>query len=161
MSFGYSVGDAILLTQLAWRTVQDTRQACGEHDELTREVSSLHKVLERLQRELANPESPLNHADDSRRKELNEVGSGCEQILKVMDSIVTKYNALSEDKRSGKKLWQKIKFGNGEVKDLPDLRLKVRIPRPFLCPKCTLQCPITIAIFRNCDANLPSSPEKR
>jgi hypothetical protein len=42
-----------------------------------------------------------------------------------MDSILTKYNALAEDKRSGRKLWQKIRFGNGELQDLSEIRLKL------------------------------------
>jgi hypothetical protein len=66
MSFGYSAGDAILLAQLAWRTLQGTIKACGEHDELTREVSSLHKVLKRLTTELENAESLLNRPGDDR-----------------------------------------------------------------------------------------------
>ena len=125
MSFGYSVGDGILLVQLAWRTLQGARKACGEHDDLTREVASLHRVLQRLQKELANPDSLLNRADDDRRQELNEHGRGCERVLNVMNSIVTRYNKLSATKRSGKRIWQKIKFGNGEMKDLADIRLKL------------------------------------
>ena len=125
MSFGYSAGDAILLAQLAWRTLQGTIKACGEYDELTREVSSLHKVLKRLTTELENPASLLNRPGDDRRQELQEIGDGCERILNVMDAILTKYNALAEDKRSGKRLWQKVRFGNGEVQDLSEIRLKL------------------------------------
>ena len=121
MSFGYSIGDGILLVQLAWKTLQGARQACGEHDELTREVVSLHRVLQRLQKELSNPDSLLNRADDDRRQELNEHGRGCVQILNIMNSIVTKYNKLSESGRSAKRIWQKVKFGNGEIKDLSEI----------------------------------------
>jgi hypothetical protein len=42
-----------------------------------------------------------------------------------MNSIVTKYNKLSNTERSGKRMWQKIKFGNGEMRDLADIRLKL------------------------------------
>jgi hypothetical protein len=125
MSFGYSIGDGILLAQLAWKTLQGARKACGEHDELTREVASLHRVLQRLQKELANPDSLVNRVDDDRRRELNDHGEGCETVLNVMNSIVTKYNKLSNTERSGKRIWQKIKFGNGEMKDLADIRLKL------------------------------------
>jgi hypothetical protein len=125
MSFGYSIGDGILLVQLAWKTVQGAIQACGEHDELTREVSSLHRVLQRLHRELSNPNSLLNQADKERREELEELGDGCERILNVMNSIVTKYNMLSDKDMKGKRIWQKVKFGNGEMKDLAEIRLKL------------------------------------
>ncbi|KAF8854259.1 hypothetical protein BDZ45DRAFT_557340, partial [Acephala macrosclerotiorum] len=127
MSFGYSIGDGIALVQLAYRVLQGARQACGEHDDLTREVSSLHKVLERLQRELANPESLLNRANDDRRSELDEHGRGCESVLRVMDAIVTKYNKLTDKNGKGtaKRLWQKVKFGNGEMRDLAEIRIKL------------------------------------
>jgi hypothetical protein len=127
MSFGYSIGDGIALVQLAWNTVQGARKACGEYDELTVEASNLHKVLQRLQRELAHPESLVNHADDDRRQELEELCVGAERILKVMSSVLTKYNALEDNKKSGKKLWQKIKFGNGETQDLADIRQKLLV----------------------------------
>jgi len=136
MSFGYSVGDAVLLVQLAWNTYQGAKKACGELDELTREVGSLHGVLQRLQRELANPESLLNRADDDRRQELNELGSGCEQILKILNTIVVKYNALSEENKGPKKIWKRIQFGTGEIHDLADLRSKL----------CTHTSAITLSI---------------
>jgi hypothetical protein len=125
MSFGYSAGDGILLVQLAWKTLQGARKACGEHDELTREVASLHRVLQRLHKELTNPDSLLNRADDDRRQELNEHSRGCEGVLNVMNSIVTRYNKLSDTERSRKGVWQKVKFGNGEVKNLAEIRLKL------------------------------------
>jgi hypothetical protein len=125
MSFGYGISDAALLVQLAWRTVQGARQACGQYDELTREVTSLHRVLQRLHRELSKPDSPLNRVEDERREELDELSSGCEQILNVMNAIVTKYNMLPDNEKSGKRIWQKVKFGNGEMKDLAEIRLKL------------------------------------
>ena len=125
MSFGYSVGDAVLLVQLARNTYQGAKKACGEHDELTREVGSLLQVLQRLQRELSNPDSLLNRVNDDRRQELSELGSGCEQIFNILNMIVSKYNALTEAKRSPKKIWKRIRFGNGEMHDLADLRSKL------------------------------------
>ena len=125
MSFGYSAGDAILLTQVAWKTVQNTRKACGEHDELTKEVLSLHIVLRRLEQEYSNAESPLNRSNDTYKEELQVIGRGCERVLRVLNTILEKYNRLSEEERSWRKLWQKIKFGNGQVADLQDLRSKM------------------------------------
>lgn len=125
MSFGYSISDVISLTQIAWTVVQNSRKACGEHDELTHEVSSLHVVLKRLQREVAKPENPVNKPGDSYWEELEFIARGCHRVLKILDQILKKYNALSEVERSGRKLWQKIKFGNGQMADLADYRSKV------------------------------------
>ena len=124
MSFGYSVGDAIFLTQIAWRTVQNSRKACGEHDELTREASSLHIVLQRLEQELRKPESMIYRNDDY-LGELTVIVDGCGKVLRVLEKVLLKYNALSEQERSGRKLWQRIRFGNGELADLADIRSKL------------------------------------
>ncbi|KAH7407326.1 hypothetical protein BKA64DRAFT_412593 [Cadophora sp. MPI-SDFR-AT-0126] len=125
MSFGSSVGDCILLAQLAWNTYQGAKKACGEHDELTREVSSLYKVLNRLRKEISNPESQVNKASNDKRQELEEHAAGCEGLLKTMNNVLTKYNALTGEQRRGKRLWQKIKFGNGQTKDLAEIRIKL------------------------------------
>ena len=125
MSFGYSINDVISLTRTVWNVVQNTRKACGEHDELTREVSILHVVLKRLEHEVAKPENPVNKPDDSYWEELEFIASRCHRVLKELDQILKKYSALSEMERSGRKLWQKIKFGNGQMADLAEYRSKV------------------------------------
>lgn len=125
MSFTYGVADAVSLIQLTWRTVEGARRACGEHDDLTREVSSLHSVLEHLQSEMTNPESLVSLADKNRRTELLYHMSGCGGHLRTMNSILTKYNSLGDEERSRKRLWQKVRFGNGWVKDLAEIRLKI------------------------------------
>lgn len=127
MSFGYGIGDAILLTQLAWKTVQKARKACGEHDELTREVLCLHVVLRRLEQEAEKPGSPINDEESGGtfKEELTVIVDGCKKVLNALDQGLTKYNALSEQGRSGRKLWQKIEFGNGKMEGLGGLRGKL------------------------------------
>ena len=122
MSFGFSIGDAVLLTQLAWRTVQKSRQACGEYDDLTHEVTSLHVILKRLETERKKTESPLNRPGDTCDAELGTIVNGCTKTLRVLDKILDKYNALSDQERSTRKLWQQIKFGNGQIANLTDQR---------------------------------------
>ncbi len=127
MSFGYAIGDFVLLTQLAWDVVQNSRKACGAHDELTSEATSLHIVLRRLEIEISKPNSILTRNNDStdRKEELAQLSEDCRRVLRTLDGILKKYNALSEEKRSATKLWKKVQFGNGEMLDLAELRLKV------------------------------------
>jgi hypothetical protein len=114
MSFGYSVGDFVLLTQLAWRIVQNSRKARGVYDELTSEVTSLHIVLQRLELEVSQPGSILAQSDNSlsRREELAELVRGYRKTLRVLDKILEKYNMLLEEGRSVTKFWKKVKFSN-------------------------------------------------
>ncbi|KAH8784532.1 hypothetical protein F5882DRAFT_404444 [Hyaloscypha sp. PMI_1271] len=127
MSFGYALGDFVLLTQLAWDVVQNSRKACGAHDELTSEVASLHIVLRRLEIEVSKPNSILTRSEDSldRREELAQLSGDCKRVLRVLHGILEKYNALSEEKRSVTKLWKRVQFGNGEMLDLAELRVKI------------------------------------
>lgn len=125
MSFGFGVSDFILLFQLAWTTVEGAKAAVGEHDDLTKEIYSLYTVLDHLQEVVSDPESVINQSGDNRCRELDSHIRGCEQQLRQMNAILHKFNTLSEDDRSGKKLWQKIQFGNGPVKDVAQIRLKI------------------------------------
>src|SRR5450756_2373070 len=101
MSFGFSVGEIVGLTQLALQVVDNCRRACGEYAELTRDVVSLHSVLRRLEHEAASPDSLLNRQDKTSSDELNTSIGDCRKVLAVLDTILDKYNALSEDKRAG------------------------------------------------------------
>jgi hypothetical protein len=125
MSFGYSISDIIGLVQLAWTAVEGARRACGEYDDLTRELSSLHSVLNHLHFELSNPESLVNSTEDVRRAELSKHIKGCERNLGHMNAILIKYNALSDKDRKGKQLWKKLRFGNGPVHEVAKIQAKI------------------------------------
>lgn len=122
MSFGFSIGDFVTIGQLAYSIVQKSRKACGAHHELTREVTSLHIVLQRLQREVEDPNSLINRIDDGRREELGTIIKGCGRILKVVDQVLVKYNGMSEEKRGVTRFKLKVQFGNGEMKDIAKIR---------------------------------------
>ena len=124
MSFGSSIGDLVLLTQLAWKTVQNCRRACGEYAALTLEATSLHTLLQRLESELRTRPNGLivNRDIDDVTKELGNIVQGCEKNLRVLDLVLEKYNALGETQGSGRKLWQRVRFGNGQVADMIDIR---------------------------------------
>lgn len=110
-----------MLSQLASRVVNGAREACGVHDEFTKEVASLHIVLGALEQEVAKPNSILNSNDDEKMKELAALVEPCQKVLRMMEKILDKYNAMNEEKRSITKLWKKTKFG-GEMQDLEKIR---------------------------------------
>ncbi|KAL8846939.1 MAG: hypothetical protein Q9221_008007, partial [Calogaya cf. arnoldii] len=124
MSFGWSASDLALLVRLAYKTSQGARAACGQYDELTRETTSLHVVLNRLVEEAAKPGNPISK-DKSHAKEIGIIANGCNDVLTQLDKVLVKYSALSEQERSVRRLWKKIKFGNGVVADVAVLRSKI------------------------------------
>jgi hypothetical protein len=124
MSFGFAIGDFLVVTKLAWDVVQNSRKACGVHDSLTHDVTCLHVVLRRLEVDIQTSTSPIHrmNKNDGRRNELNMIIGGCNRVLKVLDQVLQKYNGLSNETRRTTKLWQRIRFGNGEMKDLDSIK---------------------------------------
>ncbi|CZR58325.1 uncharacterized protein PAC_08217 [Phialocephala subalpina] len=125
MSFGFGITDVLTLVTLAYTTFDGAKRACGEHDELTQELSSLVTILDQVQSEISDPESPINTARGHRRKELKSHTQGCLRHVRQMNFILTTFNKLSSVQRAGASLWQKVRFGNGAVKDIAQIRLKI------------------------------------
>lgn len=125
MSFGWSVSDIALLVRLAHKTAEGARAACGEYDELAREVTGLHNVLNRLNKEARKPSSFLNRPGETYKEELEPLSSRCKHLLTRLDAILVKYNALREREGSARKLWKKVRFGTGAIADVADLRSQI------------------------------------
>jgi len=125
MSFNCGIKENIGVSRLVSNVVSNCRKACGEHDVLTRDVVSMHVVLRRLKEEALKPGSLLNHEDDDRKEDLEPSIEGCSGVLAILDNMLEKYNALDEKEKVGKRLWSKIKLGNGEMQDLGEVRVEI------------------------------------
>lgn len=118
MSFGISIIDVLGLSQLAPKTLLVSEKACGEHDELTREVRSLRDVLRRLEREIAQVGFSSDQTGD-----LEDLVTEGQKDLIILDMILEKYNSLSEKERSFKKamaegtIWEWTISGCGSFED--------------------------------------------
>lgn len=125
MSFGFSISDIVGLIQLTTKTIQGAQRACGEYNELTRGVNSLQDVLSYLHSELKDPDSLTYQLPTTRKSQLRNHIAGCEMQLRDLYYILKKYNALGDEERSKTSVWQKIRFGNGPVTDVSEIRLKL------------------------------------
>jgi hypothetical protein len=125
MSFAYCVNDVLALIQLSWSAVEGARRACGKHDDLTKEVSSLYDVLAHVYSAMSVPDSPISHARKSLRTELQSHMTGCDTQLRIINTVLDKFNALSPEQRFGKQLWPKVRFANGEDQDLAEIRSRM------------------------------------
>ncbi|CAG8956571.1 hypothetical protein HYFRA_00003960 [Hymenoscyphus fraxineus] len=125
-SFGFSIFDIASFVQLSWQVVEGAKAACGEHDDLTKEMVTLHTVLSHVETEMQNPDSMLGNKRDKRVKGLRNHIQGCEEHLLRLDRLLSKYNSLSKSEKSVQRLWQKAKFGNREIVSVKDIRQKVR-----------------------------------
>lgn len=125
MSFGFSVGDFVLLVQLAHRTFRNCQQAGAEYLEIASEVRCLHSVLRILRAEAQNPESKIFRQDATATAQLVEVVDGCKVVLGSLDVLLSKYEGLKDNQAGvGQKLRQRFGFGS-KIADLGIIRGKI------------------------------------
>jgi hypothetical protein len=75
---------------------------------------------------MSNPDSLFNRPSESLEENIKPVIENCDIILNEINTILEKYPALKSGSHSkGKKLLQKIKFGNDAMQDLIQLRQKM------------------------------------
>jgi hypothetical protein len=126
MSFGYSVGDFVLLVQLAHKAFRNCQQAGDEYLEIASEVRCLHSVLRILRAEAESPESKIFRQDPSSIAQLIETADGCRNVLASLDALLMKYDGLNLDSKAGtgKKLRHRLGFGS-KIAELGVIRGKL------------------------------------
>lgn len=126
MSFGFSIGDLVLLVQLAHKTFRNCQQAGEEYREIASEVRCLHGVLRILREDGQKPGSMIFRQDPSITAQLIETANGCKDVLNTLDAMLVKYDAMQLDSAAGfgKKLKQKVGFGM-KLADLNSVREKL------------------------------------
>src|SRR5436309_15228176 len=103
MSFGYSVGDFIVIGNLAWNVYKSCKDAPESFGNIALEVQSLHAVLKEAE-ETVFAQS-LTSAKQAR---LKVVGDGCYHALEDLQKLVEKYQGLPTQSR---RAWDRMKWG--------------------------------------------------
>ena len=125
MSSGYGVNEVLALIQLSWNAVESATTASSKHDDLTREVSTVHDILAHVYTELSVPDASISRARSNSKAELQRYLAGCGTQLGIIHTVLVKFNALDADQKSGKQLWSKIRFANGKYQDLTEIRSRM------------------------------------
>ncbi|RDW65999.1 hypothetical protein BP6252_09634 [Coleophoma cylindrospora] len=129
MSFGFSVGDCILVLQIARNSYENCRAAGSEYTKIAREVKSLYSILTILRSEVEKTESPLFRREgESTKTEISYAIEGCKHILEDLQTLLAKYKGLSgdgeENVNAGRKLWHRIRFGS-KAQALEEVRVRI------------------------------------
>jgi hypothetical protein len=117
-----SVGDILMLSQLAWRIgrtfTAGKQDAPDEFHEVELEVNSLSKSLKLLAEALfANPEDNiLARANDTTKMGMDKLLNSCRQTLQDLDSLVNEYQVtIKTNTASGfivERLWSPMVLSN-------------------------------------------------
>jgi hypothetical protein len=114
MSFGFSVGDIITLTQLTTRIYNGWKNACGEYGDITSNLAVLRTLLMRIEAEAQAPNSLIarDAEDFGGWKTLYE---SCHTLVVELEEVLDKYKSLSTNRR---KNWDRIRLGNRNLDGL-------------------------------------------
>jgi hypothetical protein len=114
MSFGFSIGDIILLTQLTTRAYNGWKTACGNYAGITCDLAVLQTLLLQIHAEVEAPNSLFaQYPDDIRGWET--ISRSCLLVVKELENVVKKYKSLSTSRR---KNWDRIRMGNTNLEGL-------------------------------------------
>ncbi|KAL9024382.1 MAG: hypothetical protein Q9180_007915, partial [Flavoplaca navasiana] len=114
MSYGYSVGEFVLLGQLAWTVFKSCRSAPESFANISHEVLSLHVVVKEFSDKLKG-ENPRS----SQLAGLQHVAGGCQRVLSDLQVLTDRYRSLGTQ---NKRTRDRLKWG-GE--DITEIRLRL------------------------------------
>jgi hypothetical protein len=120
MSFGYSVGDFIAVTALAYKVYKSCSGASESFRNISAEVRSMQLVLEETQDLISENKQSL---EPRRVARLVEIKDGCHDVLRDLERLLEKYESLGSDKQRTR---DKVKWGLEEVSEVRE-RLSINV----------------------------------
>jgi hypothetical protein len=117
MSFGFSVGDIVTLTQFTIQTYQNWKNACGEYSEITGQLDSLQMILQRVESEAKDPASLFARGDGD-FENLMEIMGKCRYTVTQLNTIVIDNKSLGSIIRSKRSNWDRLRLAHTNYKEL-------------------------------------------
>ena len=120
MSFGYGVGDIMAVSRLALKVYTAYKDAPDDYRNIADEVKSLHIIIEEAARHFDESTTLRNKKHQGGK----EVLEGCQNVLKDLDALIEKYNALAPVNANANagQVFRRIKLG---TKDIVALRARL------------------------------------
>jgi hypothetical protein len=108
MSFGFSVGDVIFCTKLAFSVYLSLKEAPKEFEGLRLEVLSLNTTLRALAEEANSPNSIILLASPQRQESLRVLLENCSKGLEQLQALTRKFPTLGSNEKI--KFLEHVKF---------------------------------------------------
>ncbi|KAF8419516.1 hypothetical protein EV426DRAFT_644774 [Tirmania nivea] len=115
MSFGYSVGDILAISKLAWDVYNVYKDAPDDFRNISDEIKSLHIIMDNnsLRVKLQDPKMTLEE-----RKRVQEILQGCTNVLKDSDRLLDKYKSLGSTPGSSSRALDRVNWGKENISEL-------------------------------------------
>ena len=102
------MGDIMAVSRLALKVYSAYKDAPDDYRNISDEVNSLHIIINKAARHFES-----NTLSNKTQEEGKEVLEGCHNVLKDLDALIEKYNALASTERS--QVFRRIKFGKEDI----------------------------------------------
>jgi len=158
-----SVGEILGIAKLAWTVYDGYKNAPSDFKDLSDEIKSLHNIVNSdiLKAKFRDPS--LTSED---RERLRETLQGCENVLKDLDNLLTKYKRLGSPQGSSLRALDQARWGQEDIVTLRArltsnttllntfiaryLQLPVLFGFSHRVPRGETGCPITLQILPIC-----------
>ena len=112
MSFGFCVGDIMAISGLALKVYTAYKDAPDDYRNIADEVDSLHIIIEEAAQHFES--TTLSNKKQQRGKKVLE---GCQNVLKDLDALIDKYNALApaNANANASQVFRRIKLGTEDI----------------------------------------------
>ena len=108
MSFGFSLGDVISLSALAWNCYKSCRDSSEQFQRISGEVGNLKAVLDETV-EAVQDNQPLSR---TREERLMRVMEECQQVLIDLEKHLNCYESMNTQTQ---RTWDRFRFGMEDV----------------------------------------------
>ena|SRR5947207_8765918 len=115
MSFGISVSDILVLSDLAWRCYRCCRDSSDQFQRLSGEVSNLKAVLDET-KEAVEENQPLS---PTREQRLKLAIAECGKALQDLERLLGSYESMNTQRQ---RAWDRLKFG---LEDIAEVRSRM------------------------------------
>lgn len=110
MSFGFSVGDILAVSQLSWKIYRACKDSGDDFRSISNDVSNLHTVLKIAEEDLAK--ECQTDIDAQRKDSFEEITKGCRGVLGDLDRLLKKYESLSTQEQ---RTWDRMRWGQEDM----------------------------------------------
>ncbi|QIW99389.1 hypothetical protein AMS68_004907 [Peltaster fructicola] len=120
MASGPSVGDILMLSQLAWKIgrafTQGRKGALSEFSEVEREANGLSEALKLVAETLYSDNSILTQADEHTRHAVSTILDSAHKTLSDLESFVERYRVIKKKETKGgfvvERAWSEVVIAN-------------------------------------------------
>ena len=110
MSFGYAVGDVIVIGKLAWTVYKSCIDAPASFGNIAQEVIALEVVIRQFGEAFEG-----QVLSELEQKRLEVIGKGCQDVLKDLQNLTQKYQGLGSN---AKLSFDRFKWAAAPVNEL-------------------------------------------